>query len=335
MDWSKGFSALYTAHIIDPETWTDGEELRFTDGNIERADNSDLRESAPVTVSEMVGDGEEWIRIYLQATQTGDAVRVPLFTGLTSAPEKKITGNRSEWQMDCFSVLKPPADVLLPRGYYAPAGSSAELAKRLLDITTAPVTTDNGSPTLKEPIVAADGETRLTMAKKILTAIGWRIAIDGTGAVRLCPYENEPVVTFSPMTDDSIEPEVTDTRNWFDCPNVYRAVSETSGTAVARDDDPDSPLSTVARGREIWKEENNVTVPAGETMAAYAVRKLKEEQAVVRKLSYNRRFYSDIGVGDVVELNYPGQGLDGRFRITSQSIDLGYGARTKEEVTEL
>ena len=37
-------------------------------------------------------------------------------------------------------------------------------------------------------------------------------------------------------------------------------------------------------------------------------------------------------VGDMVRLHYPAQGLDGLFRVKSQNIELGYNARTTEEV---
>ena len=54
-------------------------------------------------------------------------------------------------------------------------------------------------------------------------------------------------------------------------------------------------------------------------------------QSPARKITYNRRFTPDVYPGDVVQLRNSEQNISGKFRITSQKIDLGYGARTSEE----
>jgi hypothetical protein len=40
----------------------------------------------------------------------------------------------------------------------------------------------------------------------------------------------------------------------------------------------------------------------------------------------------DLYPGDMISLHYPEQDADGDFTISSQSIELGYAARTSEEV---
>lgn len=129
-----------------------------------------------------------------------------------------------------------------------------------------------------------------------------------------------------------MECDVTDTFNWYDTPNCFMAIHDDYGAAIARDDSPDSYLSTVSRGREVWKSETGVELSSGENIAAYAVRKLKELQNPARTIQYSRRFFEDVLLGDVVFLNYPRHNLTGKFRITSQSLSLEHGCRTKEEV---
>ena len=332
MDWQHGFSATYCLMTVNPETWADDEELEIIDGTVERDADADLIESASITVVEPVG--EIWIRLYLQARQESDSEKVALFTGLTSSPERKLDGHRITYPVECYSVLKPADDVLLLRGYTAPRGSGAALVKELLNVIPAPVTAEDGSPTLSESIVAEDGETRLSMANKILDAIGWRLRLEGDGSVTICAKAAESSVRFDVNENDVIETEVTDTNDWFECPNVLRAYTEESGTAVARDDDPESDLSTVSRGREIWLEDTDVNLNVDENIAQYAIRRLREEQQHARTLSYNRRFFDGITVGDIITINYPGYDLTGDYRIRTQSITLGYGCRTAEEVTQ-
>ena len=111
---------------------------------------------------------------------------------------------------------------------------------------------------------------------------------------------------------------------------MFRVVNE-GMTAIAKDEDPDSPFSIQARGREIWMEENGATLRTDETLGQYATRRLKEEQTVVYSLSYNRRFDPEVRATDLVDIIYPDQTINGTFLVTSQSINLGYGASVSEE----
>lgn len=333
MDWSKGFSAEYELVTVDRDSWEDNTRLEFMSGSIDRVADSELMESATITVTENIG--EAWLRIYLVAHQNGGFSRTPLFTGLASSPERKIDGSRVSWDCDCYSVLKPAGDVLLERGYYAPAGSGADLARQLLSVSPCPVSVEGMSPLLSSSIVAEDGETCLSMATKVINALGWRIRISGDGSVVLCEMGSESKAVFGSINDDSIELDITDTNDWYSCPNVYRVSGEEYGTAVVRDNSPDSQLSTVNRGREIWQEETGVVLNGRETLVDYAARRLRECQSPSQKLNYNRRFYEDVTVGDIIGLNYPMHDLVGNYRITSQSIELGYGCRTTEEAVRI
>lgn len=330
VDYSKGYSASCYAERVDPATWRDVGVIRLTGGMIKR-ETTGKRQSADLNCVRYRIPVEQWIRVYLDIRQDGAAEHVPLFTGLAVSPDDDINGRLTLNSLTCFSVLKPAEDVLLTRGWYAPAGmSGAELVRRLLSVTPAPIVMEEDSPVLAESIVAEDGENNLSMADRILDAIGWRLRIDGDGTVHIMPPAQEPSARFDPIDNDMIEPKIKITADWYSCPNVLMAVAG-DVTGIARDDDPDSPLSTVSRGREVWKKES-CTLAAGENVAEYARRKLAEAQRVRQKVSYSRRYVPEVMPGDLVGLNYPEQGLLGNYGVQSQSITLGYGARTAEQV---
>lgn len=334
MDWNRGFSAAYFIKTVDPATWRDVDTYRMTGGDISRSGGS-LMESATVELTEIPAGTEAWIRIYLDARQGATGERQALFTGLMTVPETEWKGMRDSYSCECYSVLKPAGDVLLPRGWYVSAGmSGAQAAADLLSVGAAPVEYADASPALASSIIAENKETNLSMAQKIVDAIGWRIRIHGDGVISIEPKETEPRASFDTLENDIIELSVSDRRDLFNCPNVFRATVDDL-TAIARDDDPESPLSTVNRGREVWKEEANCKLADNESIAQYALRRLKEEQAPAREVEYSRRFWPDITAGDVVRLNLPAQNISGVFCIESQTIELGYGARTSEEVIEL
>lgn len=331
MIWKDGFTASYYAAIIDPRSWRETGRLEIMGGSIERSE-ADLRESADIDATELPEGGEAWVRIWLDADQDG-ITHVPLFTGLTSAPSRDIDGRRETYKIECYSVLKPIDDILTERGYYIPAEVTApQAARRLLKTGIAPVEVAPVAdpPRLTEAVIAEDGETNLTLAIKVLDAVNWRIRIDGYGTIWVEPNSNEVRTMFDAVDNDIIEMHVTDEYDWYSCPNVLRAISGDL-TAIARDDDKDSPLSTVSRGREIWAEESSVSLGTNESLAVYAQRRLRVLQSPARTVSYSRRFDPDVNVGDIVRINHPEIGIDGEFRIKSQTLELTYGCRTSEE----
>ncbi len=78
-----------------------------------------------------------------------------------------------------------------------------------------------------------------------------------------------------------------------------------------------------------------VDLNIGETLEAYANRRLKELQRVSETISYQRRYCPDLYPTDVVFLSYPAQDLKGNYMISSQSITLGFNATTSEEVIKV
>lgn len=329
MDWSKGFSASYYGCYVDPSSWRDTERFEIVSGSINRT-NEELRESASMVLTDYDQGVEKWVRIYLDTKQNESGQHVPLFTGLAVTPDRNIIGYHEEYTLDCYSVLKPAQDILLPRGWYAPVESQSGIIIYELLSGFAPVVVSDNSPLLSQAIIAEDGENNLSMVNKILLAIGWRLRIDGDGTINVMPKPIDTVATLDPHNNDIVEPEIQYTRDWFDCPNCFRAISDDLA-AVAVDDSPTSPLSTVSRGREVWMEEDSCDLADNESISSYALRRLKEEQTVAITVSYNRRYDPSIYVGDKIYLHYTAQGIDGEFTVTEQSVELGYGARVTEE----
>lgn len=331
MDWSKGYTAEYYLSIIDPATWRDIGRIEILGGSIKR-DLDGLRESASVEVKTKPEGIEQWVRIWLDVKQDGATDHVALFTGLATTPRDQLNGVIRNNTLDCYSVLKPVNDVDLLRGWYAPAGTpGAAVIENLLSVTPAPVYAAENAPILQSNIIADDDETRLTMIDKILTAINWRLRVNGDGSITIEPKPDTATATLDPLEYDVIEQEVNIEADLFNCPNVFLAIDDDL-TAIARDDSPDSPLSTVNRGREVWARDTSCELADNETIEQYALRRLREEQKVEKKASYNRRFIPDLTVGDLVRLHYPEQGLDGLFTVRSQGIDLSFSARTNEEI---
>lgn len=334
MEWDKGYSALYYATILDKTTMYDVDRIEITGGSIKRT-TTDLRESADLNCVDYDISTEQYVRVWLDTKQEGASSHTPLFTGIATSPSRDINGRYITNTLECYSILKIAQDILLPRGWYAPAGTDGgALVAKLLEVIGVNIDVAPNAPSLASAIIAEDGENNLSMSDKILNAMNWRMKLDGYGNIAIEPYDRDRLATFNPITNDILEPSLTITYDWFNCPNVFRAVSDNQ-YAIARDESPDSPYSIPNRGREIWAEETSCDFNDGESLAQYAMRMLKTYQRVATEISYTRRFLPNIYPSDVVELNYPAQKIFGRFIVTDQTIDLGYGAKTSEEVMEL
>lgn len=332
MNWDQGFKAGYHACLVDPVTWKDKERFGITDGSINKTD-SGLKESADLTAIDYTHGMDKWMRIYLDAEQDGESEHVPLFTGLTSTPEEEIDGIIHRMKLQCYSVLKPVQDVMLPIGWYAEKGFvCTEIIDSLLAVTPAPVIVESGSPRLAQHYIAEQDESNLTMIYKLLDAIGWRLRIEGNGTIHVEQKPTKETLTISAGSYGLIKPQVTKKHDAFECPNVFRAVSD-SLAVTAYDNDETSELSTASRGREVWAQETGCATTDGETLAVYARRKLKELQKVATELSYERTFEPSLNVTDKVRLSYPASGIEGVYTITSQSIQLDHCGSTSEEVT--
>lgn len=336
MDWRKGFSSRYYISIVDRDTWRDIKRIEITGGSIKRSISA-LRQSADIKVINYQESGEPLIRVWLDAKQDDTSSHTPLFTGLATTPGRDISGRLVSQTLQCYSVLKPADDILLPRGWYAAADMNVvSQIVNLLKVTKAPVeilgeTTDL---TLKQAVIAEQNETNLSMIEVLLSIINWRMTIDGYGTIKLGPYSSEPSMVLDSIDNDILEPNLRDNYDWYACPNVFRAI-DVQTSAVAKDEDPNSPFSIQNRGREIWAEETSCLLNENETLAAYARRRLSESQQIGRSVSYDRRFMPDLNVTDIVRLNYPAQDLVGSFIITDQTINLSFGAKISEEVMQV
>lgn len=331
--WNKGYSSSYYMSIVDSTTWRDSGEFKITSGSINRMTDG-LRESASIVCDYNSNDIEMWIRIYMIASQEGnESVRIPMFTGLATTPNKDIEGAMVSSSLECYSVLKAADDVGLLRGWFVSAGSnSGEVLRELLSVIPAPVVIGDGTPTIENNIVSEDGETRLTMVDTILSLMdGWRLKVDGEGTVFIEQDAYEESYMFDPTGYDIIEPKIKMAADWFSIPNVFCAIEDAT-SAIARNDDINSPLSVDNRGREVWMIESVGGLTEEESIEEYAKRRLQEEQRLMTSVSYTRRYIPDLFPSDLVLLNYPEQGIVGSYYILNQSVDLGYSASTSEEV---
>ena len=147
----------------------------------------------------------------------------------------------------------------------------------------------------------------------------------------------QPVWTYTDDNSSILLPDITVSRDLYGIPNVMEVVYSTDSgspiTARVVNDDPNSPISTVNRGREVVSRITDPDVygtPTTTYLQDYAKQQLRNESALEYTLTYSHG-YCPVRVGDCVLLNYKRAGLKNvKAKVTRQSIKCEPGCPVEE-----
>ena len=335
IDFSKGYVATFSLREVDQATWASGAELDgFMSASVTRdcTDEYPMIEAGSVELTlgawDNMSDG--YRRIEMVAEQGGVVERIPIATLLMSSTQSSVDKEAQTARAECSSVLKPCDDRLMLTGSYAPKGSdgAAYAAALIAECSPAPVSVE-GSFTLDEHVVFGVGVSYLQAAWTVLQAADWCMRITGDGMVHICAKPTEASFVLDDDAKASLVPGVEKSVDLSGVPNRYYAVSgDEVGEAV--NDSPDSATSTVSRGRYVDYIDDSPVKVDGETMTAYAERKLRELSTVTREFTYTREYVDGLLPFDAVAGKVDEFGMDGGFRVLRQSLSLGRGVTVSE-----
>lgn len=330
MDWSQGYTSTFRLYSVNQSTWGDGGEIEnLVSASITKDDESSLIEDASISVSDEPVKG--YVRLVLEATNNTGMERANLGTFLVTSPKKSINGTSTTIDLECYSVLKPADDKILPPGWYFPEGGDpiAGASELLSDCLKCPVEPAESDIRTDKPKIAESNESALSMAKYLLEDTDWFIFIDGRGKVSIKKKSDNIVKMFDIFENDVLMPDMTDESDIFDIPNILRVTDSSGDYETIYNNDENSDTSIENLGWEKWAAEQ-LTLEYGETLLGKGSERMEELSKTTRKISYSREFDPDIKVNDVVLFMLPQQGIVGTFRIISQSLSIGKGVKVSE-----
>ena len=148
----------------------------------------------------------------------------------------------------------------------------------------------------------------------------------------------QPVWYFSDDNSSILQPNIEMTQDLYGIPNAVEVIYSTNKKyfyAKVTNDDPNSPISTVSRGREIlYREMNPSTIgnPSQEQLEDYAKRLLRELSSLEYRVTYTHA-YCPVRIGDCVMINYTRAGIKNiKAKIVSQKIECIPGCPVTETV---
>ena len=327
MDWGQSYTAEWRIFRVNRDTWADAEQVMNVDEvSFTRTADGALLESGGITAT---GDlTPDYYRIVMTAIQGVEVTRVDVGTLLFDVNGGELDYGVQTQDMNGFSVLYPASTTAVVTGEYAPAGADGALyAGNLLARTiNAPVWVE-GSFILNENIVHEIGSYVLDAVWAVLEAGNFVIQIDGRGIVHIRPKPIDPALILDSLNTKLLANNISFDADLSKIPNRYIVIQDNM-RIVAVNDDINSTVSTVSRGYYVDEVDESPTPVNGESLEAYAIRKLEEMSILEEERTYTREYYPEVYLYDVVRGSI--EGLYGDMRVKSQTVNCGKGITVEE-----
>ena len=337
LDWQRSYSSSWRVYRVNPETWADAERAEGIDSITVTKDatgDAPLMESGTVTVTN-ADLPRGYYRVAMVAMQDGAVERVDVATLELVRGKGTVDHGVPTDTVTARSVLYPASTLELSPSRYAPAGSDgAEYAAALLRLNcVAPVEVVGAGFPLAGHVVPEEGESALSVAWRVCKAGGHVIRITGNGTIRVMPRPTAPAVTLDGTSASLLLPSVDYGDSYDGIPNRF-TVTEGANRVTVTNEDEGSPTSYQSVGYWIDESERNPTRIGGETLDAYARRRLAELSVVRMERTYKRKWWPEVYPLDVVRASLASVRLDGDLRIERQSLECGAGITVTERAVK-
>ena len=341
-DWLSSMQQTFEYYVVDPGTWKDMRRIdNVKSCTINRDSEAETLGSATIDVTESLG--ECYIRIYLITVQNGVRERHPLGTFLVQTPATSFNGRLLDVSMDAYTPLLELKETPPPLGYsILKTANIMDSAYRITrERARAPVVKPSCTEQLSTDFVAESNDTWLTFVTDLIANAKYTFAIDELGRILFAPKQDtaalQPVWTYNDDNSSILYPEISMDRDLYGIPNVVEVIYSTGAGHYewrAVNNDPNSPTSTIARGREIVHRVTDpdlVGNPTEKQIRDYANQLLKELSCLEYSVTYTHG-YCPVRIGDCVRLNYARAGItDIKAKVVSQSITCEPGCPVTEK----
>lgn len=341
-NWTESMQQSFKYFTVDPGTWEDMEELKEVKScTITRDSDLETLGSATIDITNMLG--ECYVRTYLVTNQNGVEEQHPLGTHIVQTPKSSFDGKKKDVSMDAYTPLLELKEKQPPLGYSLLKGDNIldNAFKITRENLRAPVVKTDCSETLYRDFVADTSEHWLSFNTDLLANAKYEYGLDEMGRVLFLPKQDtaslQPVWTYNDDNSSILLPDVDISHDLYDIPNVVEVIYSTTSEsyyAKAVNDDPNSPTSTISRGREIPYRVTNpdsLGNPTQNQIDEYAEQLLRELSTLEYTVTYSHG-YCPVRLGDCVRLNYTRADLkDVKAKVIYQSIKCDTGCEVKEK----
>ena len=341
-DWLSSMQQTFEYYTVDPNTWKDVKRLdNIKSCTISRDSEVETLGSATIDMTESVG--ESYIRVYLVTIQNGIKEKHPLGTFLIQTPSSTFNGKVRNVTVDAYTPLLELKENPPPLGYSLLKDSNIMRNAYMLvrEHARAPAVETIVKDNLYYDFVANTDDTWLTFLTDLIANAKYTFALDELGRILFSPKQDtaslQPIWTYDDSNSSILYPDLTMDHDLYDIPNVVEVVYSNGGDsyyAKVVNDDVNSPISTVNRGREISRRITNPDLngdPTEYQIQEYAEQLLRDLSSLEYTITYTHG-YCPVRIGDCVRLNYSRAGLNGiKAKVISQNIECRPGCKVTEK----
>lgn len=341
-DWTSSMQQTFEYYVVDPDSWKDVSKIENVKScTISRDSEAETLGSATIDVTESLG--ECYVRVYLITIQNGVREKHPLGTFLVQTPSSSFDGKIRDVSMDAYTPLLELKESPPPIGYsLLKEQNIMSIAYQLIrEHARAPVVEADCSTALHNDFVANLDDTWLSFLTDLISNARYAFSLDELGRILFAPNQDtaslNPVWTYDDGNSSILYPDISMDHDLYGIPNVVEVVySRGSSSYFARavNDDSNSQISTVNRGREIIYRVNDPDMigdPTNNQIDDYAEQLLRELSTIEYTVSYTHG-YCPVRLGDCVRLNYERAGIvDVKAKVISQSIKCEPGCPVTEK----
>lgn len=341
VDWTASMQQTFEHYLVDPKTWGNVKMLDdVISCTINRDSSAETLGSATIDISEPIG--ESYVRSYLVTIQNGIKEKHPLGTHLVQTPSYGFDGKIKNVAIDTYTPLLELKENMPPLGYYIPKTANImDMAYSLTrNYVRAPVVRPTCDITLQRDFVSNTSDTWLTFLIDLIANAKYEYMLDEFGRILFAPKQDtaslQPVWTYDDSNSSILYPTLDFEQDLYGIPNVVEVIysdSDVSYEVTAVNDDPNSPISTVNRGRRITVRDTDPAIVGNvseEQVREYANNQLRELSTLEYKVTY-KHAYCPVRLGDCVRLNYKKAGINGiKAKVISQSITCEPGCPVSE-----
>lgn len=341
-DWTKSMKQSFEYYVVDPGTWRDKKKLQnVKTSTIKRDGSAETLGSATIDIDENIE--ECYIRIYLITVQNGITEKIPLGTVLVQTPSFEFDGKVSSQSLDAYTPLLELKENPPPLGYSILKDENImDNAYRIVrDNVRAPVVKAENTEKLYSDFVANTNDTWLTFTSDLISNAKYEFDLDEMGRILFAPKQDlesmQPVHTFDDGNSSILYPDISIDHDLYGIPNAVEVIYSSGSInyyAKVVNDDPNSPISTINRGREILYRDTDPGLAGNSTenqIQEYAEQLLRDLSALEYTVTYTHG-YCNVRRGDCVRINYPRAGINNaKARVISQSIKCEPGCPVTEK----
>lgn len=316
-----------------------------TSGEVSMNALADIKRTARFS---LIDNGEiDWIsnRIqpFVEVKMQGSWISFPQGIFLLSSPTRKDETHKVIRDVEAFGGLVILRDDKLETRTIISAGTLyyEAVVNILLSAGITQYNIEYSDAVLQRDIEFEAGKEKLFAINELLRQINYTPIYDDVNGIFVSAPYRSPAVRSAEYTYKNDEMSVTyqgmeEELDLFNVPNKWVVISSNAEqeplASSYTNDNPDSPTSTVSRGRTIVDFREVSDIADQVTLDAYTQRIAFEASQVYGRISFETALMPFHDYSDVIQVDYSPLGINGKYAETSWSMPLSVGGKMKHEV---